>query len=90
MNILTLPEILSADEIQEWHKLIGQNIKRLRIERGVSQLEMALSIGQKAVSFYVNAENCARNKRFNIEHLLKIAKVLNVDICEFFKLMKKD
>jgi hypothetical protein len=27
----------------------------------------------------------AKNHRFNLEHLAKIAKVLIVDICEFFK-----
>lgn len=31
------------------------------------------------------AELGINNKHFNIEHLVKIADVLEVDVCEFFK-----
>ncbi len=31
-----------------------------------------------------------KNKHFNIEHLVKIADVLEVDVCEFFKKWKKE
>jgi transcriptional regulator with XRE-family HTH domain len=82
---LKLPEIMTTDEINMFYKNVGYNIKQLRKAKKISQLEMALSIGHTSVSFYVNAENAIRNKRFNLEHLAKIAKVLNIDICEFFK-----
>ena len=85
MGIIKIPEIVDDTELEATYKLIGQNIKRLRKERNISRLDMALSIGQKAVSFYVNAENVANNKKFNLEHLIKIARVLDVDICELFR-----
>ena len=85
MGIIKIPEIVDDTELEATYKLIGQNIKRLRKERNISPLDMALSIGQKAVSFHVNAENVANNKKFNLEHLIKIARVLDVDICELFR-----
>lgn len=49
MGIIKIPEIVDDTELEATYKLIGQNIKRLRKERNISQLDMALSIGQKAV-----------------------------------------
>ena len=39
----------------------------------------------ESVSIVSMSETGARNKHFNIEHLLKIAKILQVDVCCFFK-----
>jgi len=44
-----------------------------------------LAIGHKAVGTVSMAELCTNNKHFNIEHLVKIADVLEVNVCEFFK-----
>jgi len=35
----------------------------------VTQLELALMIGQKSSAFYANAENFAKGRRFNLEHI---------------------
>lgn len=67
------------------YKTIGLNVKRIRQEKNISQLTLALAIGHKAVGTISTAELCINNKHFNIEHLVKIADVLEVDICEFFK-----
>jgi len=45
---------------------------------------MALGIGHASAAFYAKAEHGIQNKKFNIEHLCKIAEILNVDIKEFF------
>lgn len=71
--------------INEYHKTIGLNVKRIRKEKGISQLDLAHRIGHKSVSIISCAEINHKNNRFNIEHLLKIAYVLEVDVCEFFK-----
>jgi transcriptional regulator with XRE-family HTH domain len=75
--------------INNYHKLIGLNVKRVRKEKGVSQLDLAHKIGHKSVSIISCAEINHKSSRFNIEHLLKIAYVLEVDICEFFKDIKE-
>ncbi len=66
------------------YKQIGQNVKRIRKDKKISQLTLALAIGHKAVGTVSMAELCINGKHFNIEHLVKIADVLEVDVCEFF------
>lgn len=75
--------------INDFHKIIGQNVKRIRKEKGISQLDLAHKIGHKSVSIISCAEINHKNNKFNIEHLLKIAYVLEVDIIEFFKDIKE-
>jgi len=43
-----------------------------------------LAIGHKAVGTVSMAEICLNNKHFNIEHLVKIADLLEVEVCDFF------
>lgn len=77
--------IANDDEVKEFIHKVATNIKRIRQEKGITQLALALMIGQKSATFYANAENSAKNRRFNLEHLYKIAKALDVDVVEFFK-----
>ncbi len=76
---------IDKEQILEIYKKIGLNVKKLRQEKGISQLALSLAIGHKAVGTVSMAELCTNNKHFNIEHLVKIADVLDVDVCEFFK-----
>lgn len=83
--MLDLPEIATEKEIIDFKKKVSDNIKRIRQEKKYSQLEVALSIGQKSSGFYANAENNSHDKHFNLVHLYKIAKLFEVDVMEFFK-----
>jgi len=76
---------VSDEKMNEIYKTIGKNVKRIRKDQGVTQLALALAIGHKAVGTVSMAELCLNGKHFNIEHLYKIADVLDVDVCEFFK-----
>lgn len=67
------------------YKQIGHNVKSIRKSKKISQLALALAIGHKAVGTISMAELGINNKHFNIEHLVKIADVLEVNICDFFK-----
>ena len=80
---------MSDTYINDFHKTIGLNVKRLRKEKDLSQLDLAHKIGHKSVSIISCAEINHNNNHFNIEHLLKIAYVLEVDIYEFFKEIKE-
>jgi transcriptional regulator, XRE family len=77
--------IFSDEEIFKFYQSISQKVRIFREERNISQLEMALSIDIKSVAFYSNCENNKYNKHFNLEHLYKICKVLNLDIKDFFE-----
>lgn len=76
---------INDKKMREIYKIIGQNVKDIRTEKGVSQLALAMAIGHKAVGTISMAEICLNNKHFNIEHLMKISEVLEVDVCEFFR-----
>ncbi len=76
---------VSEEEIQKHHQAIGSYVKYLREKRGISQLDMALSIGIKSIAFYSNCENSKNGKHFNVEHLFKICKILSVPLGDFFQ-----
>jgi transcriptional regulator with XRE-family HTH domain len=80
---------ISPEKMRAFYEKIGKNVKRIRKEKGISQLELSLAIGHKAVGTISMAEICLNSKHFNIEHLIKIADVLEVDVCEFFDLKNK-
>jgi len=75
---------INSAKMLRYYKQIGANVKKLRKEKNISQLSLSLAIGHKAVGTVSMAELCINNKHFNIEHLVKIASVLEVDMCEFF------
>jgi len=72
-------------EVKEFHQKIINNIKRIRKEKGITQLDLALTIGHKSMSTIGKIEADIEDKHYNIEHLYKISKALDVDVCEFFK-----
>jgi len=80
---------ISDKKMLEIYKQIGLNVKNIRKSKNVSQLALALAIGHKAVGTISMAELCLNNKHFNIEHLIKIADVLNVNVCDFFNTSDK-
>ncbi|RBQ30973.1 transcriptional regulator [Arcobacter sp. FW59] len=79
---------ITNEQMEEIYKTIGQNVKKVRTSKNISQLALSLAIGHKAVGTISMSELYINKKHFNIEHLVKIANVLEVDICEFFKDIK--
>lgn len=73
---------LSTDE---FYRIIGKNVARIRKEKSLSQLDLSLQMDYKSVSIVSGAEIYYNGKHFNLEHLLKISQILDVNICEFFK-----
>jgi len=83
-NFLINLDEISQDYIDNAHIIIGKNVKKLRESKNMSQLELSQRIGHKSVSVVSCSEICHNNYHFNIEHLLKIAIVLEVNIVDFF------
>ena len=71
--------------ISQAYLIIGKNVKKYRMQKGMSQWTLATEMGYESVSIVSMSEVCSRNKHFNIEHLIKISKILEVDIEHFFK-----
>lgn len=80
----------SDTEIQNIYRLIGKNVKYYRTLKEMSQLTLSYEMGYKSVSLVSAAELCSDGKHFNIEHLYKISKILDVPITSFFKPIKSD
>ena len=79
MNLANLNQ-----EVQELHVVIGKNVKKYRDLKGLSQLALSGEIGHASTTLVSQAE-LGKGKRFNVEHLYKLSKVLDVDICAFFE-----
>ena len=80
---------INETQLKLIYQRIGNNVKTIRKSKNISQLALSLAIGHKAVGTVSMAEIGLNNKHFNIEHLVKIADVLEVDVCEFFKEIKE-
>jgi len=74
-----------SDFSEKLHRKVGKNVKRIRQAKNISQLNLSYAMGYKSVSTISCAEIYHNKIHFNIEHLAKIAILLDVDICEFFK-----
>jgi len=76
----------NESEISDFYKYVSENVKKIRISTNMSQMDLALKIGIKSVAFYSNCENLRNGKHFNLEHIYKISKALEVPIEEFLKI----
>ena len=73
----------SEEELESFYKKIGTNVKRIRKEKGITQMQLALAINHNSVGHIAKAELCKYGKHFNLEQLYKIAKVLDVKMVVF-------
>lgn len=76
---------VNEQELKKFYTIVSSNVKKIRKQKNKPQLDLVLEMGLKSTSFYSKCENSKDNHHFNLEHLYKIAVVLNVDILEFFK-----
>ena len=60
----------------------GKNLKRLRLEKGISQESLALSADLDR-TYIPSIEKCERNVSITVVE--KLANALNVEISELFK-----
>ena len=75
----------SEEEMSKFYRCIGKNVKKIRQQKGLAQMELGLALGHTGVGTISVSEIYYNKKHFNLEHLYKIAHILEVDICEFFK-----
>ena len=65
--------------------IVSQNVRKYRILKGFTQMQLALEIGMSGGAYLGRAEIRKNKHNFNIKHLAKISKVLDINIIEFFK-----
>jgi transcriptional regulator with XRE-family HTH domain len=76
---------ITEEDMKAIYLRIAQNVKKIRQSKHISQLQLSLAIGHKAVGTISMCELGINNKHFNLEHLYKIADVLEVDVIDFFE-----
>ena len=76
--------VFSNSEILKFHRKIASKVKSLRMDRNLSQLDLALAIGHKSMSTIGKIEAGLESKHYNVEQLYKIAKVFEIDVSEIF------
>lgn len=76
--------VFDDEKINEFYRLVSTNVVRIRKQKKISQLKLAVAIGHQSPTFIGKAEILAENKHFNLEHLFKISIVLDVGMQEFF------
>jgi putative transcriptional regulator len=74
-----------VEDVEEFYKAVSKNVKKLRKKHKFTQLDFSANIGFNSVSFYCECENNKNGKHFNLLHVVRIAKYLNVDINEIVK-----
>jgi len=78
--------VFSDDEIGLMYKRIGENVKKCRERKGMSQLQLSNAMGYSSVSLVSAAELCNDGKHFNLEHLYKIAKILDIEMSKLINI----
>jgi len=77
------------DELDTYSNIVldtvSFNVKKHRKAKGFTQMQLALDIGMSGGAYLGRAELRKANHHFNIVHLAKISKVLNVPIAKFFE-----
>lgn len=68
------------NEIKIMNQLVSSKVRKKRLEKKLSQLEVANLMGFISVSFYSRAESNKENKFFNLEHIYLLAKILDVRV----------
>jgi transcriptional regulator with XRE-family HTH domain len=80
------PISFSEDELLIMYRAVGKNVKKYREQKGMSQLQLSHAMGYNSVSLVSAAELTNDGKHFNLEHLYKISKILNIKLSTLVKL----
>ena len=76
---------ITEEETEKFHKKISENLRKIRLNKNLTQLDVSLALGLSNPSFITNAESSKSSKRFNLNQLYKLSIIFDVDLCEFFK-----
>ena len=76
---------LPSEAIDDFYKQIGMNVKKYRELKGYTQLQLSQALGHKSVGLVSQAELYLKKQHFNLEHLYKIAYILECDVADLIK-----
>ncbi|MFA7569837.1 MAG: helix-turn-helix transcriptional regulator [Sulfurimonadaceae bacterium] len=78
-------EDLDENQIDDFYKMIGSNVKKIRNKRGMTQLQLSQALGHKSVGLVSQSELYLKKQHFNLKHLYQLAYVLDCNIEDLLK-----
>ena len=76
---------ITEEETDKFHKKVSENVRKIRLIKNLTQLDVSLALGLSNPSFVTNAESLNSSKKFNLNQLYKLSIIFDVDLCEFFR-----
>ena len=71
--------------LTNFYKTIGSNVKKLREEKGLTQLELSQQMNFNSVGLIGQAEIYYNKQHFSLKHLYMIASILECSMEDFLK-----
>ncbi|MBP7783663.1 MAG: helix-turn-helix transcriptional regulator [Aliarcobacter sp.] len=65
--------------------MIGSNVKKIRNERGLTQLQLSQALGHKSVGLVSQSELYLKKQHFNLKHLYQLAYILDCNVEDFLQ-----
>lgn len=81
------------DDLTLFYKTIGENVKKKREAKGITQLTLSEMMNLKSSGLISQSELYIKKQHFNLKHLYLIGSLLECDIKDFFenvKMLPKD
>ncbi len=76
---------LFEQEAEAFLDTISKNVERIREDKGMTKLDVSRELGFMAPDHYSRMELRADGKHFNLKHLYKLSRILNVPVNELVK-----
>ncbi len=70
-------------EAEAFLDMISKNVERIRESKGITKLDVSRELGFMYPDHYSRMELRSNGKHFNLKHLYKLSKILNVELSEF-------
>lgn len=68
------------NDLEKFYKKIGENVKKARVSKNLTQLQLAQLLNYKSVATISNAEIYYDKHHFSLAQLYKISLVLDVHL----------
>ena len=76
---------LFEQEAEAFLDTISKNIEKIREAKSMTKLDVSRELGFMAPDHYSRMELRAEGKHFNLKHLYKLSRILNVPVGEFLE-----
>lgn len=71
--------------ITNYYKTIGSNLKKLRVSKGLTQIQLSQAMNLKSVGLISQSELYLNKQHLNLKHLYIVASILDCKIEDFFE-----